>query len=356
MSTVVLATSNGTGLGHLTRCMAIARRLPSGVRPVFLTLSQALPVAVAEGFHCEFLCSYEYGTMPADQWNAALSRRLAHVVDTYAPEVVVFDAVSAYPGLMDAVDRLPDTRFVWLRRAMWKPDMGGEQLRHGPRFHAVLEPGEYAAEADRGPTVSRRARAHRVAPTVYLSPDELADRDTAARELGLDPDRPAALVQLGSGNVRFVESAAGQVVRRLRDAGMQVAVAESVIVGSQLDLPDDVHRARVYPLSRYARAFDLAVAAPGYNLFHEAMAYALPTLLLPKPDSGRDDQAGRAAWAQSAGLAVTADAEDAASRTAGLERILDADLRADLRTAMSALPPAVGGEQAAAWLARLAAG
>ena len=46
---ILFTTSNGTGLGHLTRSMAIARRLGDEVEPLFLTLSAAAPVVEADG-------------------------------------------------------------------------------------------------------------------------------------------------------------------------------------------------------------------------------------------------------------------------------------------------------------------
>ena len=36
-----------------------------------------------------------------------------------------------------------------------------------------------------------------------------------------------------------------------------------------------------FPMSRYFRAFDLAVAAAGYNAFHELIAFGVPTLFVP---------------------------------------------------------------------------
>ena len=55
---VLFTTSNGTGLGHLTRSMAIARRLPEKVEPLFLTLSAAAPVVEGMGFPVEYVASY----------------------------------------------------------------------------------------------------------------------------------------------------------------------------------------------------------------------------------------------------------------------------------------------------------
>jgi predicted glycosyltransferase len=44
---VMFVSSNGTGLGHLTRSMAIARRLDREIEPLFVTLSRAAPEAVS---------------------------------------------------------------------------------------------------------------------------------------------------------------------------------------------------------------------------------------------------------------------------------------------------------------------
>ena len=38
-----------------------------------------------------------------------------------------------------------------------------------------------------------------------------------------------------------------------------------------------------YPIVRYYAAFDLAVAAAGYNAFHELIAAGVPNLFVPMP-------------------------------------------------------------------------
>ena len=54
---ILFVSSNGTGLGHLTRSMAIARRLER-LEPLFLTLSGAAPVVREQGFPVEYVASY----------------------------------------------------------------------------------------------------------------------------------------------------------------------------------------------------------------------------------------------------------------------------------------------------------
>ena len=58
---ILFTTSNGTGLGHLTRSMAIARRLGAEIEPLFLTLSAAAPVVREMGYPVEYVPSYATG-------------------------------------------------------------------------------------------------------------------------------------------------------------------------------------------------------------------------------------------------------------------------------------------------------
>ena len=47
MSSVLLLSSNGAGMGHLTRLLAYARRMPADVHRHVVSLSQAVPVVGA---------------------------------------------------------------------------------------------------------------------------------------------------------------------------------------------------------------------------------------------------------------------------------------------------------------------
>ena len=55
---ILFVTSNGTGLGHLNRAMAISRRLPDDFDASFLTLSQAAPTVAEQGYEVDYLASY----------------------------------------------------------------------------------------------------------------------------------------------------------------------------------------------------------------------------------------------------------------------------------------------------------
>ena len=348
---ILFVSSNGTGLGHLTRSMAIARRLTS-LEPLFLTLSGAAPVVREQGFPIEYVASYSTPGAGSDwRWSRRLRGRLRAAFAEAAPDVLVFDGAHPYQGLIDALGAARGARRVWCRRPMWRPGSNRGALARESFFDAVLEPGEFAASQDRGATVERRDRARVVDPIVFCDDADLFPRQDAAAELGLDPEATCVLVNLGQGPE--VRALAERCVRELagRD-GVQVAVLSSAIA-SGLDLPDGVvHLRATYPISRYFRAIDGAVAAAGYNAYHELIRFGIPTLFAPMRRQ-TDDQAARARFAQESGVGLALG--DGALPEPALERLLDPARRQAMAARLAELRPGNGAGEAATWLEELAA-
>ena len=352
---ILFATSNGTGLGHLNRAMSIARRLPEGIEPVLFTLSQAVPAVVGAGFRVEYFPSYRRPASGSDwQWNLRLRRRLERLLADERPDLVVFDGVHPYRALTHVLSASGAPRSVWCRRPMWNPETPAAPLERTGAFDAVLEPGELAEEADEGPTVERRGEAERVDPIVYLDPEELLSRRQAARELGLDPSRTTALVNLGQGGA--TDRAVARVLKRLAgEPGLQIAALQSSI-GSGLEVPEGVVRLdATFPMSRYFHAFDLAVAASGYNAFHELVAFGVPTLFVPMPRN-TDDQFARASWAAEEGIARAVDGPEDERLSDELEPLLDEDARTRMRKGCERAWGENGAFAAADFVAALATG
>ena len=355
LTRILFTTSNGTGLGHLTRSMAIARRLPDGIEPLFLTLSGAAPVVAGMGFPVEYVASYATPASGNDyRWSRRLRARLRAAIAEADPALVVFDGTHPYEALLGA---LPSgARAVWCRRPLWKQGTSRVPLGRAGAFDAVLEPGELAEDEDRGPTVALRAAAKRVDPVVLLDPDEQLTREQAVEELGLDPERPHVLVTLGQG--AEVREATARCLRGLaaHPEVQAVALASAIASLDREAVPAGVVELEAtYPMSRYFRAFDAAVAAAGYNAFHELVHLGVPSLFVPM-ERQTDDQAARARWAAQAGAGLAV----ADARSAGLEdeleRLLDPLTRAALRERALELGGANGAGEAAEWLSSLARG
>jgi UDP:flavonoid glycosyltransferase YjiC (YdhE family)/glycosyltransferase involved in cell wall biosynthesis len=350
--TVLFVSSNGAGVGHLMRLMSMARRAQT-VAPLFLTLSQAVKVVDDLGFAVEYFPSRPYTGERSVIWNAALRRRVVEVIDEHDVAAVVFDGTWPYHGLMDVRDDRPEVRFVWSRRGMWRPEVTDHLLHVAPRFDLVLEPGDLADDDDRGPTVALREEAFRVGPVGYLADDEYLDRTAARTELGLAADATVALVQLGAGNIDDVDSTLRRAIELLGALGIEAVVTRSVISARDTRLPSHVHAISAYPLARYLAAFDLAIAASGYNTFHELSTAAVPTVFIPNLVTSIDDQLARARWAERVGTGTCVVDPDSAELEQALRRFADADERARARDRAIELRVPNGAEAAMAAIEQL---
>ena len=348
---VLFTTSNGTGLGHLTRSMAIARRFGREIEPLFLTLSGAAPVVDAMGFPVEYVASYATPGSGNDyRWSRRLRARLRAAIREAEPALIVFDGTHPYEALLGALP--PETTAVWCRRALWRQGSSRIPLGRAGAFDAVLEPGEFAESEDRGPTVPLRDRARRVGPIVLLDREELLPRAEAEAGLGLEPGRTNVLVTLGQG--AEVDAATARCIEHLRaHEGIQVAALSSAIASSGAEHEDVIHLRATYPMSRYLNAFDACVAAAGYNAYHELIALGPPSLFVPMSRE-TDDQPARARYADAAGagLAASGPADPQLERL--LDRLLGSGERQRLAGRLDELRPQNGAGEAARWLAGLA--
>lgn len=350
MRSVLLVSSNGAGMGHLTRLLAYARRMPEARRHV-LSLSQAVPVAAAEGIPWEYLPSQGSSGLRPASWRALFADRVGEILHRLDPDVLVFDGTHPYAGLELALAAHPRTRAVWSRRGMWRRGVNVPQLDKSGWFDAVVEPGDLSSVADRGATATAQD-ALRVRPVTLVDREGLSSRARARAQLGLPADGRLALVSLGAGNINDTEDEVGAAAAALRQHGMGVCVTAPSIA-QRAYAGDDVHLVRHFPLSEHFAAFDVAVVAAGYNSFHESLRFGVPTLLVPNSQTSLDDQVTRAAHAAERGWALCA---ESLTRGAALPLVAElVDRGPELARAAQEHDPGNGAEEAAAEILRVAA-
>lgn len=350
MPSVLLVSSNGAGMGHLTRLLAYARRMPSGTRRHVLSLSQAAPVVAQEGLAWEYLPSQGASGLRPASWRRLFAERVTELLHRLDPDVLVFDGTHPYAGLDVALAAHPRTRAVWSRRGMWRPGRNVDQLDKARWFDSVVEPGDLSGPADRGATAGA-TDAVRVPPVTLVDAGEVSSRTVAREALGLPADGPLALVALGAGNINDTDDEVGAAAAALRDEGVGVCVTAPSIA-ERAYAGDDVHLVRHFPLSQHFAAFDQIVAAAGYNSFHEALRLGVPTLLVPNRSTSLDDQAARAGYAAQQGWALSVD-----SLTGGAAGPAVAELVArgpELASRARAADPGNGAGRAAAEILRVA--
>lgn len=298
---VLLVSSNGTGMGHLTRLFSYARRLTPAVEPYFLSLSQAVPIAGQLGYPYEYLPSARALEMPPARWTPMFIERVSDTIARVSPDVVIFDGTWPYNGIEQIRERHPRPRWVWSRRGMWRQGANVDQVNKAAWFDLVIEPGDLAAERDHGATST--APAKRVGPVTLLDRADLHDSAEARAALGLPAEGPLALVSLGAGNINDTSRDLGRAAVELSKLGVGVCVTVPEIAASSGTSGLDVHLVRDYPLSRRFAAFDLMISASGYNSFHEAMRFGVPSLFVPNAATSLDDQVARAQYAEDQGWA-----------------------------------------------------
>jgi UDP:flavonoid glycosyltransferase YjiC (YdhE family) len=347
-------TSNGVGLGHVTRAMAIARRCEPGIEPVFVTLSQAATLIEEAGYTVEYLPFHAYLGADVNRWNQHLAVELGEMVRFYDPRVIAFDGNTPYSGLIKAIQGSERAWSVWVRRGFWRVGSGAAALEREIAFDAVIEPEDLAEAVDRGPTTKQRSRTVRVAPIRLLDEAELLSREEARQALDLPGDGFCVLIQLGAGNNYDFTAVQDRVLARLGSiANCSVALLDSPIAHGPVPEDTGVRILRQFPSSRYLHAFDCVVSAVGYNSFHELVLSGTPSLFVPNEHPMMDDQRARAEHAERMGWGFSVRTGEIYRLGEKLDRLLDLDERLAMRRAMAELPRRNGADQAARVLAEM---
>ena len=350
---VLFLPKGGVGLGHVARTLAVARHAGRAYAPVFVTLAESAGMIEGLGFRAEYLPSAAYANMSPDDWDPWFEADLTRLINAYDAEAIVFDGSDPSPALVRAAASREGCKLAWIRRGMW--EQGYDPSLHlSPAFDCILEPGELAAERDRGATAHVRHQAEQVAPITLLDREELLPREAAAEALGLDPSRPAVLLQLGSGENRDIIGTLDNIITLLKDYdGLQIALAEWSNAPGSLRLWRGIKLLRGAPLSLYFKAFDFSVAAAGYNTFHEVVGYGLPTIFMPNTAPGMDDQRARAQFAQEKGAAIELPQTEIGELSSIIDLMMKDAFRDVMRTNCESLFAGNGARAASARIAEL---
>jgi UDP-N-acetylglucosamine:LPS N-acetylglucosamine transferase len=355
--TIILATSNGIGMGHLARATAIASAMQEFATPVIVSVAGGIAeIPSATGIRCEYIPGKTRGWMPRKKWDTYFRDRLVAIAQETGARVIAFDGVVPYPGFI--ATKLVDPRLdiVWIRRGMWQKNL----LRFVLPFQSqlvdrVIEPGDFARGYDLGPT-AHRSEGILTAPVSLFQKDKALSRDEAREILGLDLNRPAVLVQLGTGESDVNEKMTAALRGLIGWKDLQVVLTKDPVDRNGASLaPDglDIRVVRHFPLAQVLRAFDASVCATGYNGVHELLPAQVPTVFVSNI-RGTDDQEARAKWCHDMGFALRADQADLQNITAMVKKLQDSQIRERLHQQCAHLPDPVGGEEIAKILYDLA--
>ncbi|WP_175691419.1 glycosyl transferase [Burkholderia anthina] len=288
---VLFFNVNGSGMGHLNRCLSYARRLRGHARSVFFSLASAIELIEEMGFEADYFVSPYWSESSTFAWNSELAVRFGMVLERVRPEVIVFDGTWPFQGFLAACEAHGSPALVWSNRGLLKADAKTVPVNEA-LFDLVVQPGELGAQESETAFKGGGVRAL-VPPVCVLDEDELLDRATAREALGLPLDGRFVLFALGPGNLKDVAGIGHGLIRKFEAAGFKVVWVRAPISVRDVELPPQVLPLTVYPLARYLRAFDAFVGAAGYNACCELVQAAVPALLVPNAQLA-DDQVRRA--------------------------------------------------------------
>jgi len=355
--TIILATSNGVGMGHLARASAIAHSLKDVANPIIVSMAGGIAEVSSQlGIRCEYIPGKDRMWMTREKWDIYLRDRLLALIEETNAKVLTFDGVVPYPGVIAAKNANSDLKLVWVRRGLWqkKPQRFVLGLQSA-MMDKIIEPGDIARDYDFGPTAKRKD-AVLTSPVSLFRKDDAMTRDEARKALGLDLNRPTVLVQLGTGDSDVNEKMTAALSGLLGWKDLQVILTKAPVDKDGKSLaPEglDLKVVRYFPLANVLHAFDASICATGYNGVHELLPANVPTVFVSNI-RGTDDQEARAKWCNDFGFALRADQADHDDITAKVKMLQDPAVRARLSAKCAELPETLGGDEIAAILYKLA--
>lgn len=339
---VVLVSSNGAGLGHLTRLEAINRHL--SCKTIIYTLSKGYRKLGKNADELVYFPSSATLDLNSRVWNPLLFSHFSAFISTTNPKVIVFDGTFLYSAVVD-VARSLRVPLVWIRRGRWKKDVRKSSVQYKtPEKYCdmVIVPGEYAYAE---PTTNAGIVEH-VAPVVVHEKSEVLNRREALEHFGLPDPNKYVLVQLGAGNINdideWVETACEEVLRLGKE---WVPVLLNNPLNGDRHLPDGAVIIEAFPIGTYLKAFEFIVVAAGYNSVQEAVASEIPIIAVPNLHTVTDDQLARALSIDSAGLGVSVTKLN--ELQAAIQRLASPEVRLAIKNAQSAELKANGAQQIA---------
>ncbi|MCH8466604.1 MAG: hypothetical protein LAT78_08570 [Roseinatronobacter sp.] len=306
--------------------------------------------------YLEYFPSDIHSDVAEADWDGWFALRLRQLVQRFGVRVVVLDANVPFSGVLMLRREFPALRLGWVRRARWgQHPQDLQRLRAQNQFDLVIEPGDLAEDYDTGPTRALRHSVTRVPPILLHQADEALDRETACRALGLAPDTVNICLQLGAEVADNAVDLVAGVCEELEIChGVAPVWCRSILAPARPGLEALLPTARIFPLTNYMAAFDLAVSAAGYNTFHELHQARIPTVFVANTAPGMDNQAARAAFAASAGWGRLA-IRTQISIMEALRPLLEPEERAKMRQHFDTRPLPNGAARAAQAILALAA-
>lgn len=292
--TVLFVVTNGAGLGHLTRGLAVAKRLRKldcSLNIIFFTTSLATEVIRNEGFMYFYIPTKTLypGGMTTHKWGEMMERHLEEIIELYNPCMIVYDGAMPYGAVILELKKHHTMRSVWIKRESYKKGWESLNTLEG-NFDKIIIPREIGEDKQREENI----HVTYCNPITFLDKEEAHSRETVRNALGVKEEEQLFYIQLGAGNINDIKEDLIKIQRSLyKRPKIKIILAESIIGKPIKPLYKDIIQLKSFPNSQYFKGIDFAISAAGYNTFHELIQFQIPTLFIPNLYTQIDDQKRR---------------------------------------------------------------
>ena len=350
---IVMFPTNGVGFGHFTRLLSIARRikkLDEEVEVIFFTTMPTLHLLKREGIPAYHLPGRKkFNDMPANTWNKIVEENIANVFAIHKPSMFIFDGAFPYRGMLNSIQGRDDIKKVWLRRGTFKKGSTRIPVDSINHFDYIITPKDSVELEEHAKEFT--STVVKCDPILYLDEIALRPKEDLRNRLGIPHDAIVCYLQLGAGEINDIKSDISICLSELeKNENVYVVLGDSMLGGR---LPSIGGRVRVltdYPNSLDFNAFDFTIMAAGYNSYHEAIRFSVPTISIPNMNTGMDDQLARVEVAEEAGAMIVLREVSKRRVQAVVERILDESVRNSMIKASEKLHRPNGANQMAKWI------
>lgn len=336
-NSILFFPTNGVGFGHFARCFAIAERIRRDdpeVELVFLTTMPTLHYLLEIGAIAYHLPGrYRYSDISASDWNSLFSNLFRMILRQHRPKAFIFDGAYPYKGMTEVLKQLEAVPRYWLRRSgeisSAKPLPPGRMSA----FDFVIKPGD-SIKVESMEEVDSSTRLVRCDPILISDRNNLHPTGSLRQRLGIPKEAVLSYVQLGAGKINEISHELKNTIDAITShPSAYVIYGESVIGERRLFDHPRIRTLREFPNSRYFSDIDFAVLAGGYNSYHEAVQFSIPTIMYPNLKTKRDDQSARVRDAGELGCMIVLKNRNKKSITAAVDRIMDHQVRRAMREA-----------------------
>ncbi len=299
---VLLYAVNGTGSGHLTRLIAIARVLRKLIEEkqrkiniYVVTTSEAAKIAFIERFPTlkfpSIPVALEFGF--SQEAHAQLGKRwIREAVNSLKPDLIVVDS---FPD--GFFNELPDLITTIPKRVCVLRPSKNSYLQERDVFHKlapydlILVP-ECETDACLDVPEQLRQKFCFLGPIIIRDRQEALPRDEARARLAAAPGQKIVYLTFGGGGDKGTESVLTNWLDWLSGTRHLLVVGAGPLYRGSTRYGRNFVWTETVPICEFMMAFDAAVSAAGYMSFNELMYFGVPTIFVPRARTA-DDQFAR---------------------------------------------------------------